>query len=64
MECKICLSNETIPFLQMDKNRVCQFCHMHNEMEKEFPLNSNSEAEILKIANKIKKMVQNQNMIA
>ena len=55
MECKICLSNETIPFLQMDKERVCQFCHMHNEMEKEFPLNSNSEAEILKIANKIKK---------
>ena len=49
MECKICLSNETIPFLQMDKNRVRQFCHMHNEMEKEFPLNSNSEAEILKL---------------
>ncbi len=56
MECKICLSNETIPFLKIDKNNICQFCHIHNQMEKEFPLNDKSEEEIFKIADKIKKV--------
>ena len=55
MECKICLSNETIPSLKIDKNNICQFCHIHNEMEKEFPLNDKSEETIFKIAEKIKK---------
>ena len=54
MECKICLSNETIPCLKIDKNNICQFC-IHNEMEKEFPLNDKSEETIFKIAEKIKK---------
>ena len=55
MECKICLSNETIPSLKIDKNNICQFCRIHDEMEKEFPLNDKSEETILKIAEKIRK---------
>ena len=54
MECKVCLSNETIPNLKFDIKGICQFCSMHDEMNKEFPLNSNSEKEIFKIAEKIK----------
>ncbi len=54
MECKVCLSNETIPNLKFDIKGICQFCSMHDEMNKEFPLNSNSEKEIYKIAQKIK----------
>ncbi len=54
MECKVCLSNETIPNLKFDTEGICQFCNMHDEMNKEFPLNSNSEKEIFKIAQKIK----------
>tara|TARA_A100001015_G_scaffold312747_1_gene418529 strand:+ start:86 stop:1216 length:1131 start_codon:yes stop_codon:yes gene_type:complete len=54
MECKVCLSNETIPNLKFDTKGICQFCNMHDEMNKEFPLNSNSEKEIFKIAQKIK----------
>ena len=54
MECKVCLSNETIPNLKFDIKGICQFCSMHDEMNKEFPLNSNSEKEIFKIAQKIK----------
>ncbi len=54
MECKVCLSNETIPNLKFNNKGICQFCSMHDEMNKEFPLNSNSEKEIFKIAQKIK----------
>lgn len=59
MECKVCLSNETIPNLKFDIKGICQFCSMHDEMNKEFPLNSNSEKEIFKIAQKIKNVGKN-----
>lgn len=54
MECSRCLSNETIQSIILDENNICQFCNIHNEMEKEFPLDNNSEKELFKIAEKIK----------
>ncbi len=54
MECKLCLSNETIPNLRFDRDGICQFCSMHEEMNKEYPLNAESEKNIFKIAQKIK----------
>lgn len=55
MECVRCLSNDTIQSIKLDKNKICQFCSIHDEMEKEFPLNENSEKKLFKIAEKIKK---------
>ena len=55
MECIRCLSNETIQSIKLDKNRTCQFCSIHEEMEKEFPLDENSEKKLIQIAEKIKK---------
>ncbi len=55
MECNRCLSNQTIKSLNLDKNNVCQFCKIHHEMEKEFPLDENSEKKLHKIAKKIRK---------
>ena len=54
MECKRCLSNLTISSIKLDKNGNCQFCKIHEEMEKEFPLNKNSEKNLLRFAEKIK----------
>ena len=55
MECIRCLSNETIQSIKLDKNKTCQFCSIHEEMEKEFPLDEYSEKKLIQIAEKIKK---------
>lgn len=55
MECIRCLSNETIQSIKLDKNKTCQFCSIHEEMEKEFPLDKYSEKKLIQIAEKIKK---------
>ena len=54
MECKICLSNSTISSIKLDKYGVCQFCKIHNEMDKEFPLDKNSEKKLSLLVEKIK----------
>ena len=46
--CKICVSDSSINSLSLDENQVCQFCHIHNEMEKEYPLNNQSFDTLLK----------------
>ncbi len=54
MECSRCLSNETIQSISLDVKNICQFCKIHDEMEKEYPLDENSEKRLFKIAEKIK----------
>ena len=51
--CLRCLANSTISSLKIDQNQICQFCKMHDEMEKEYPLNNESENELQKIAKQI-----------
>ena len=53
--CKICASDESINSLFLDENQICQFCHIHNEMEIEYPLNEKSFENLLKISKKIRK---------
>jgi len=53
--CKICASDTSINSLSLDQNQVCQFCHIHNEMEKEYPLNEKSFENLTGISEKIKK---------
>ncbi len=55
MECSRCLSNQTIQSLSLDTNNICQFCKIHDEMDKEYPLNDNSEKKLFEISKKIKK---------
>jgi N-acetyl sugar amidotransferase len=52
--CKICVSDSSINSLSLDENQVCQFCHIHNEMEKEYPLNDKSFDVLIKISKKIR----------
>ena len=53
--CKNCVSDDSISSLSIDENQICQFCKIHNEMDKEYPLNKNSFNKLLEIAKKIKK---------
>ena len=55
--CKKCVSDKSIISLKLDKNGICQFCKIHEEMEKEYPLNENSFSNLLKICEKIKNMI-------
>ncbi len=58
--CNRCVSNHSIGSLNLDKNGICQFCKIHDEMEKEYPLNNNSFNELLKISELIKRDGKNK----
>jgi N-acetyl sugar amidotransferase len=47
--CKICVMDKTTQFINFDKNGVCNYCHAHNELDKQFPINGNEH----KIAQKM-----------
>jgi len=55
MECNKCITNDSVKSIKLDLNGICQFCHMQEGMEKEFPLNDYSEQKLFDIVNKIKK---------
>jgi len=61
MECKRCLANSTIISLKLDSNGICQFCKIHDEMDKEYPLNKYSKENIFKIAETVKQKGKNLN---
>ena len=48
MECKKCLSNLTISSLKLNKNGICQFCKIHEEMDKEYFIESNDFLKFIK----------------
>ena len=52
--CKKCVCDGSISSLKLDKNGICQFCKIHDEMEKEYPLNEKSFSNLLEICKKIK----------
>ena len=58
--CETCLTDETIPYVKLNKNKSCQFCLMHEEMEKEYPLNELSLPKLNQIAIDIKKKIFKQ----
>ena len=63
LNCSRCFSNSSISSLKLDENQVCQFCKMHDEMEKEYPLNYESEAQLQRIAKQISFNGKKINMI-
>ena len=47
--CKRCIMNNTTRFISLDKDGICNYCHSHDELNKQFPINGNEK----KIAKKI-----------
>ena len=53
--CSKCVCDSSIPSIFLDVYGVCQYCKIHEEMEKEYPLSQTSFPKLLKIAEKIRK---------
>tara|TARA_B100000315_G_scaffold256259_1_gene301747 strand:+ start:265 stop:1431 length:1167 start_codon:yes stop_codon:yes gene_type:complete len=53
--CTRCIMDITVRGIKFDENGVCTFCHIHDELEEKFSLNSNIENELNVIIEKIKK---------
>ena len=53
--CKNCVADDTIKSLYLDNESNCQYCKIHQEMEKEYPLVKSVNEDIYKIAEEIKK---------
>ena len=59
--CSRCLlSSSFLSSLTLDENLICQFCKIHEEMEKEYPRKLQKSNEIYNIAEKIKNEGRNK----
>jgi len=54
--CSKCIMDETISDITFDKNGICSYCYIHDELNKAFPQNNSH----LKIIEKIKKTGKNK----
>ena len=53
--CKRCLYDEYTPSISFDSEGICNYCRSQENLEKEFPGNSESEKKFEAIVEKIKK---------
>jgi N-acetyl sugar amidotransferase len=60
-KCSRCLLNDSVLLsLTLDENLICQFCKIHEEMEKEYPRKLQKSNEIYNIAEQIKNEGRNK----
>jgi len=52
--CSRCLYDTTIPGIVFDEDGVCQFCKIHDELEKQYPLGDVGQARLEKMVHRIK----------
>ena len=52
--CSKCILDSSVPDIQFDERGVCNFCKIHDEMEKEFPLNELGQQKLSQLIGKIK----------
>jgi N-acetyl sugar amidotransferase len=52
--CSRCLYDETIPGIVFDENGVCNYCHIHDQLDKEYPTGPEGEQKIRALNEKIK----------
>lgn len=59
--CTRCIMDDTVKGISFDKNGVCTFCHIHDELEKAYPLDEETPNRLQKIIDKIKKEGKGKN---
>lgn len=57
--CSRCVYDTTIPGIAFDEKGICQFCKMHDLMEKKYPHSQEGEKNLQKLLAKIKKTGKN-----
>ncbi|WP_292393425.1 N-acetyl sugar amidotransferase [Methanoculleus sp. UBA303] len=58
--CSRCVSDTTIPDIQFDGKGICNFCQIHDSLDKQFPLDGRGEQKLNQIVEKIQKDGQAQ----
>ncbi|SAI89304.1 hypothetical protein MBBA_2463 [Methanoculleus bourgensis] len=58
--CSRCVSDTTIPDIEFDENGTCNFCHIHDKLDAQFPLDERGKQKLDQIVDKIRKDGQNQ----
>ncbi len=53
--CTRCPQDTTIPGIRFDENGVCNFCHLHDKLEKRFPAGKEGKEQLRKMFTKIKR---------
>ena len=53
--CKRCIQDQSIPGIIFDSEGVCNFCHLHDEMEKEYPNDNRGERKLNTLLKRLKK---------
>jgi N-acetyl sugar amidotransferase len=52
--CSRCLYDETVPSIVFDENGVCNYCHLHDEMDRQFPIGEEGQRALDRLADKIR----------
>ena len=58
--CSKCISDSSIPGIRFDERGVCNYCKIHDEFEKKFPLNELGEQKLDQLLDKIKSKGKNK----
>ena len=52
--CTRCVMSAVVPGIRFDRDGVCQFCHIHDQMEREYPTGEKGSAILRRLAEKIR----------
>lgn len=58
--CTRCVQNETVPGIKFDKDGVCNFCHLHDDLCKQYPNDEVGQKRLEKIIKDIKIKAKNK----
>ncbi|MDD5020990.1 MAG: N-acetyl sugar amidotransferase [Endomicrobiaceae bacterium] len=58
--CTRCVQNETVPGIRFDKDGVCNFCHLHDDLCKKYPNDEVGQKRLEKIISDIKIKAKNK----
>ncbi|NMC81175.1 MAG: N-acetyl sugar amidotransferase [Chloroflexi bacterium] len=54
VRCTRCLYDETVPGITFDEQGVCNYCHMHDRLEQEYPTGEEGQKRLQALADKIR----------
>jgi N-acetyl sugar amidotransferase len=55
VQCSRCLYDETVPHISFDENGVCSYCHLHDQLNAEYPTGSEGMKRLEAIASRIRR---------
>jgi hypothetical protein len=54
VRCARCLYDETVPGISFDEQGVCNYCHMHDQLDREYPTGEEGQKRLRALADKIR----------